>query len=223
MDKKLLIIGADHMSLGHRIKTFAKKDGWEVHTAGIRNEDWFYDARSTNPMNLLLNVQPRSIVNTCGINNFQDTWYDHLMINCVSHVEMLKAWEEMLSESYMPERFWFNQYVSISSNSARIPRAGSGAYCASKAALSMAIQCEARRMSKVSFPLAAYVYEPGYLDGTPMSLAYEDEHKSGTPFHRIPAGLPMDPDTIARVIVHNLAQDGRMFTGTCLRLDGGEI
>lgn len=114
-----------------------------------------------------------------------------------------------------------NSFVVISSNSAHVARRGSTPYCASKAALSMAMRSIARE--RASAGMLIYGYEPGILSGTPMT----EETAGGWTgaLHRIPG---LDPRKglsvldLASVIVDNVARPNRMLNGVMLRLDGGE-
>ena len=115
-------------------------------------------------------------------------------------------------------------FVAISSNSAHIARSGSAPYCASKAALSMAIRAEARDLAR-SYDLhtvIAYTYEPGWLEGTAMSNDVASRYPGMQP-HRmlgLDAGLP--PSRLAGMIAYNLRHCGRELNGCVLRVDAGE-
>ncbi len=114
-------------------------------------------------------------------------------------------------------------FVVISSNSARIPRSQSLAYCASKAALSMSVRVSARYLAQQNHPVVVYGYEPGLLEGTPMTRMAQSGFAGS--LHRMPnvraAGLPAEG--LARLIAFNLGQNGRALNGTLIPYDAGEI
>lgn len=117
--------------------------------------------------------------------------------------------------------------VAVSSDAARIPMRGSVAYCASKAALDMAVRTMARELAPVHRINAV---APGMVDGTPMteyidsaipefrgwSPEYAREYeRSGTPSERR-ATL----DEVAETIVWVLTGPEQM-TGTIVEINGG--
>lgn len=146
--------------------------------------------------------------------------FDALMrINCTAAVEaahlFINSKRHVLSG--VPSKF-----VVVSSNSAHVPRSESAAYCASKAALSMAIRCMARDVAKLHIPVELYGYEPCWMEGTPMSNEVAERLGSGVMPHRVPGGAGMNPEALANVIVGNLQTTG-VFHGTMLATDLGDI
>lgn len=111
-------------------------------------------------------------------------------------------------------------FVVVSSNSAHTARSESGGYCASKAALSMGVRCAARQQAHRN--LSIYGYEPGWMDGTPMSEGVEERLGTGAVVHRIPGNNTMDPFVLAKMIVTNMVFTCGELNGTMLRVDGGE-
>lgn len=114
------------------------------------------------------------------------------------------------------------RFVAISSNSAHIPRRGSMPYCASKAALSMALRVAARELANKN--VAVWGYEPGLLAGTPMSE--QTRRDFGTdPLHRMPGvsweGLPVGD--LAQQIVQDISTFSVAHNGLMIPFDGGEL
>jgi NAD(P)-dependent dehydrogenase (short-subunit alcohol dehydrogenase family) len=232
----VLVVGARPQSLGYHVAIAAQKAGYGVETAGIAGEDWTLDITKPSMVHGFL-TRPDfgpwdHVVCTAGINKegtikgrgWLHTMQTQMEVNFFGHMILLSEWA----------RYWRNpdrkilddalslpkHFASISSNSAQVARSRSGGYCASKAALSMGIRCAAREHAE--WPFAIYAYEPGWMDGTPMSGEITERlrvHKSAP--HRIPGGNAVDPEELAQTIVHNLSQ-GYWLNGTTIRLDGGE-
>lgn len=230
---KLLVVGARPGSLGAAVKEAAQGSefGWDVVTAGVADEEHtLHLVHQTQGQleGLLQKVRPDAIVCTAGINkarrNYGDAsgWYaDHFYVNCVGPMRLLDAWLSYGPDVEVP---WAH-YVAISSNSAGIPRSQSAAYCASKAALSMSIRCRSRDIANVGIPMSAYAYEPGLLQGTPMTKETARRFP-GQPLHRmkgigVEAGLSVHG--LAGHIVRNIGFGGPELNGALLRLDAGEV
>ena len=230
---KLLVVGARPGSLGAAVKELAQSSefGWDVVTAGVADEEHtLHLVHQTQGQieGLLRQVSPDAIVCTAGINKprrqYGDTggWYaDHFSVNCVGPMRLLDAWLAFGPDTEVP---WAH-YVAISSNSARIPRSQSAAYCASKAALSMSMRCRARDIAGVKLPMSAYVYEPGLIQGTPMTEETARRFP-GKPLHRM-HGVGVEDGLsaygLASHVVRNIAFGGPELNGACLRLDAGEV
>lgn len=227
---KLLVVGAQAGSLGAAVKQAAEEQEWEVHTAGITGEENSLDlVNSTRPQVewLVRSVRPDHIVCTVGINHprraYQSTsmWYaDHFAVNCTGPMRLLDAWLAYGPDGDVP----WQHFVAISSNSAGIPRSDSAAYCASKAALSMALRVRARDCAGHKLPVSVYGYEPGLLAGTPMTA--ESRERFNGPLTRMKGiGLEdgLSPHGLAGHIVRNIGFGGPELNGVLLRLDAGEI
>jgi len=112
--------------------------------------------------------------------------------------------------------------VSISSGSARSPRPGGAAYCASKAAL--------ETMSKVfAMELGAHgirvnVVAPGYIDVRGWSDAHPDrapDELRVALVDAIPLGTAGDPRDIASAVLFLASAQAAHITGAVLAVDGG--
>lgn len=230
---KLLVVGARPGSLGAAVKDMAQESqfGWEVVTVGMSNEDHWLEFHTETQATLeqkLRDLRPDAIVCTAGINrprratHSTKSWYeDHFAVNVIGPMRLLDAWLSYGPDTDVP----WPHFVAISSNSARIPRGHSAAYCASKAALSMAIQCRARDVARVNQPMSIYAYEPGLIQGTPMTNETERRFP-GQPLHRmLGVGLEdgLSAHGLAGHVVRNIAFGGPELNGVCLRLDAGEV
>jgi NAD(P)-dependent dehydrogenase (short-subunit alcohol dehydrogenase family) len=165
-------------------------------------------------------------VNTVGVNmpaaighkGLADMVRLSMETNFVSHLTVLQEWLARLPET---PAYWTRQYISISSNSASLPRTRSLPYCASKAALSMALRVAARELAGV---VSVYGYEPGLLFGTPMTEEWSvgKSHR----MHRMRGGPELRggirPGRLARMIVGNIVNGGPELNGCLIRVDGGE-
>ena len=231
----VLIIGARDGSLGHAIQDKCISLGYETRTAGLYGSGELHvDLRDGTACETLVNLtKPDYVICTAGVNRpakglrsiDEPSFMQWLMLsyetNVVGPMNLLRAWAGYLKDTrqsrdatpYQPH------FVAISSNSAHIARRNSLAYCASKAALSMAIRCVAREMA--GDPCLVYGYEPGLLKGTPMTMKLREQFgDSPTRMHGAPDGVavPYTADVIAR----NLRTGGVALNGCLIPLDAGE-
>jgi NAD(P)-dependent dehydrogenase (short-subunit alcohol dehydrogenase family) len=235
--KTVLVVGARPNSLGDAISLVVRAD-YHVITAGLNDELLKYDigVGPATDKELLEAVEPDHIIVTAGINkpcppypNRVGDWYrDHFEVNVTGPMRLLESW---ILHRVNSDQTGFGHYVAISSNSAHIARTESDAYCASKAALSMALRCRGRGLARKGYPLAVYGYEPGLLRDTPMTTEVDTRlRKEVLQFHPIvmhrmpgvePAGI--DPRMVANVVAANLRSGAHaMLNGTMTRLDAGE-
>lgn len=234
---RLLVVGARPASLGAHVAGFGRVRGYTVTTAGIEDEDIRCDAASVQAVRECMDiVRPHHVVCTVG-RNLPGTiqgkgWYtnmkEQMQVNYLAPMiivsEFTRMWRQRFKDAGdRMDREWGDMTlhcVAISSNSAYVARSKSGGYCASKAALTMGYRAAAREQAE--HPFSIYTYEPGWLDGTPMSA--EVEARMDMPpevLQRIPGDNLVDPDELAGMIVNNLSF-GRWLNGTSLRVDGGD-
>jgi NAD(P)-dependent dehydrogenase (short-subunit alcohol dehydrogenase family) len=227
----LLVIGARKGSLGEAIAQHVDEHPFStVMTAGISGEQVDLDLGmpESRMAGILADLDPQHIVCTAGVNlmaGVQDIGYmgrfSNSLLNNVQHpMKLLSVWliVHPPSDTY---RSALNHFVAISSNSAHIARRNSGPYCASKAALSMAIRCAGRELADSQF--VTYAYEPGLLDGTPMTSETRMAFPQGA-LHRMPGYAPragLSARSLARMVVGNL-NAGKELNGCTLRVDAGE-
>lgn len=233
----VLVVGASgENSLGHAIVRELHDCHWEfgaVNTAGITDEEIRLDLlRSPRISEVLMQCRPDIIVCTVGINQPVDIvdaflpakMHNSFQTNVTGPMDLLR---HFVASPVRPERGdAVKKFVAISSNSARIARRNSVAYCASKAALSMALRVAARELAPAA-QVAVWGYEPGLLDGTPMTLEVTKElvgYRSDALMHRMPGvppeGLP--PADLARRIVQDLATFSYAHNGVIIPFDAGE-
>ena len=235
--KQLLVVGARPGSLGYHVAITAAGRGWAVTTAGISGETVEMDVtQAGNVRRLMLAHDWHSVVCTVGI-NYEDvigtdelvrSMHEQYMVNTLGVINVLNNWydrwrtefDEHWDEDYEETPFCF---VALSSNSAHIARSRSIGYCASKAALSMAIRCAARYAAEQKFGemFNIYGYEPGWINGTPMSLSVLERLRNGEP-HRIPGERDIEPEFFSERIVSDLCFGPHYLNGCMMRLDGGE-
>jgi len=247
--KNVLIVGARRGSLGFHVaenlRSVSKSESSTVSsalstfTAGLSGEEIFFDALWTREsiIDTLDDLDITDVVCTVGVNmeheitNFDaDRLVEETRVNAVAPMNLLSAWIDHITDrpltsigELMPGNA--HHFAIISSNSAQIARSKSLGYCMSKAAVSMGVRVAARTAASLSQPLAVYAYEPGWLEGTPMSdnVSRRIAHSvpKGAPPHRIPGGNGIDTRHLAGMITSNLFA-GQELNGTTLRIDGGE-
>lgn len=222
----VLVVGSSPDSLGAAVRDALQARALRVVTAGITGEERYLDV--TDPDNckdVILRTRPKQIVVTAGINHgftlraegLRGAMHEHMAVNYIGVITVLTAWLEARAEYSETSN---GQFVAISSNSAHIARRGSMAYCASKAALSMALRCAARETAEEG--LLVYGYEPGLLAGTPMTQQAAQDFPG--PLHRMPGvgQLGLSTRDFARTIATNLQHPNQALHGAMLRLDAGE-
>ena len=228
-EPRVLIIGSQQGSLGEAIGNHLFVNGYQVRTAGISGEEEYdlnlYADSTDRLLTVLRVVRPDHIVCTAGRNEPDPGsvdvrgWYENAFgANVIGPMRLLHAWYERGGEEGWAKR----HYVAVSSNSARVPRTGSGPYCASKAALSMALRCAAREYATVGGP-TVWGVEPGLIAGTPMTDAVA-ERFAGLPLTRmrppeLSAGI--SPAVVADAVLMGL-RAGRAMSGVLLPLDADE-
>jgi len=239
----MLVVGAAEGSLGEAVYEEASEgyDFASVNTAGIGEEQIKMDVtHSLRVKEVLQEVQPDIVVCTVGVNvptEVDDPWLmtklsDAFMTNVTGPMTLLG---QFLHSSVRPGREGaVKKFIAISSNSARIPRTRSLPYCASKAALSMALRVAARELAPEGRCMV-WGYEPGLLAGTPMTRATEARLGVGSSTeegdYRFPAlhrmkgvsssGLPVE-DLAARVVA-DAANFTVAYNGLIIPFDAGEI
>lgn len=244
----LLVVGAAIDSLGEAVAEAADDGPYsftDIVTAGITPlepgadgeakagdptvyEDYKMDLRHIASIKQVLwEVKPDVLVCTAGVNtpvSITDTFADLVMeeafhTNVIGVMALLRNF--ILAEG---SGYWNGavkkKFVAISSNSARIPRRKSLAYCASKAALSMALRVAARELADTG--VAVWGYEPGLLAGTPMTQ--EAQAVWSGPLHRM-RGVPvggLDARLFAQFILHDVANASPALNGLLIPFDADE-
>jgi NAD(P)-dependent dehydrogenase (short-subunit alcohol dehydrogenase family) len=228
---RVLVVGAGAHSLGAALVTELTMGSYafgEVVTAGLGEEQHPLDVRHGSMVrDVLRTVCPDIVLCTVGINepaSITTTMLGMLMeqsfhVNTLGVLLMLHHFIDS-----PPSGQWrgspAKKFVAISSNSARIPRRRSLAYCASKAALSMGLRVAARELAGTG--MCVWGYEPGLLAGTPMTDAVATTYDG--PLHRMPGvgvnGLAVGP--LAATIVADVANAGAGYHGVLFSYDAGE-
>lgn len=224
----LLVVGARPGSLGASVVDYAKEYGdyRNVHSAGFSGEeDHRLNVLSVEQIkDVLREVCPDHVVCTVGINDprsFFDGSLEYQMqhaflYNVTGPMQLLREFALQTDT-----RFTHPKFVAISSNSARIARTKSMPYCASKAALSMAIRCAARELVRGNAGTLAWGYEPGLLD-TVMTREMFPEITE--PLHRM-EGVRTEgirSQLLAERIVTDLSMKGNALNGCMIPFDAGE-
>lgn len=226
----VLIVGARVRSLGAALAR--ELSSHDVLTAGVSGEeDARLDLVHDDLHAFMKRHRPDHVVCTAGINSRRADldhdglvwWGDHMMANVVGPMRLLEAYVGIRMRPDLAVRL--GHFVGVSSNSAHIPRTGSGPYCASKAALSMGLRVAAREAAREGMSHIVYGYEPGLLRGTPMT-AETEARLPGVPLTRMRgAGVQngLSVRALARHIGANLRSGGVELNGCMLRLDAGEL
>jgi NAD(P)-dependent dehydrogenase (short-subunit alcohol dehydrogenase family) len=240
----LLVVGAATNSLGLAVADEALKnyEFSRIFTAGLSGEALQCDVRNIGAIRRTLDeARPTYVVCTVGVNqphsvrerHLGATMNDAFTSNVIGPMELLRAFIQ--SDTRHPGLVtgkYVKRFVAISSNSARIPRTNSAAYCASKAALSMALRVAARELATDEDAPYVWGYEPGLLAGTPMTQRTEAQFGNptgdpsfGATLHRmkgVPAqGLPVAE--LAERIMYDVVYGSPGLNGSMIPFDAGEI
>ncbi len=226
MEGRLCVLGAPVGSLGEAIASEAELLGYETRTAGISGDE---DDRLERLYLMKGGNEFDYVVCTIGINE-PDNWRKSLETNVELPLHYMETWLAMRMRvpGIKPGAFVF-----ISSNSAHVARGNSEVYCATKAALSMAVRCRARDIAReyeTLGPSFIYAYEPGFIAGTPMSQevtrrlskTMSAREAQVIQMHRMPGVWEgMDRRLLGRLIAMNLT-NSRILHGSTLRVDLGD-
>lgn len=237
----LLVVGAQPGSIGHAVAEEARDCSWNVRTAGItKHEDHELDVMELNMVDAIVRAADwHAVVCTVGVNfdepplpspGWIDVAIDTMGVNYFGPMNVMAAWlrywgypQTDAPDEVPTHRFEHVdttlQFVAISSNSAVVPRSSSPVYCGSKAALSQSLRSVARAYAE--YPFSIYAWEPGWVEGTPMSEGVLGRLPAGVNRSRTPGQRHLDPAALAALIVAGL-DNGRALNGTTLRPDGGE-
>lgn len=112
------------------------------------------------------------------------------------------------------------QIVFIGSWVQNVPRAGIGAYCASKAGLAMLAKCLALELGPHG--IRVNVVAPGFVDaGLTGQNLRENPGRRASVEAEVPLGRLISAEEVARAVRMLCSPDAAYVTGTTLLLDGG--
>jgi len=236
VSRRLIVVGANNGNLGDQIVKIAKiskmtRARWVVRGFDVspdRGIDREYLDLNNRRMvvSALEDLSPTDIICTVGVNEAEDEMYDvlrsledHYLVNVIGPMTLLTEALNIWRRGVEPGQHSGFNFVVVSSNSAHVARSRSAGYCSSKAALSMAVRCVARREAGGS--TSVWGYEPGFMSGTPMSDKTADQFH-GQPLHRIPGGNSLSASDVAHQIVRDVSFASDSMNGCMIRIDGGE-
>lgn len=182
-------------------------------TEAVHDREWVWPG-SLGERRRVPDLSPYdNVLITMGVNmsEDEDPWgYKQMEVNYHGPVALMDAWARLGKEGHC---------VVISSNSAYLARSPSRGYCASKAALSMAVRAQSRK----GYPGIFYAWEFGLLEGTPMTA--EATRALGpdvamTRMKGLPNGIPVD--LAAGHVYRALRYGWKELNGCTLRVDAGE-
>ncbi len=223
--ERVLVVGARPDSLGEAIAGWLRGDDeYVVTTAGLAHEEVYVNLLIPESVYGLFKTAGSfdHVICTAGRNldgNSTPELSEQLKLNCWGIAVLFEEWMAALEASgevigsghHLWKEKTFHHFLAVSSNSAHLPRSRSAGYCASKAALSMYLRCQARAMQGSNVVVS--VAEPGWIQGTPMS------REVAARFNMADEGL-CSADlalVLAKVLKH-----GPEWNGVVLRMDGGE-
>lgn len=243
---RVLVVGSAPNSLGGALVEELMKGYWsfgEIITADLRSaactvagadgQHVVIDVRNSSRIKeVLSSICPDIVLCTVGVNPpcsiadefLRVTMEDAFQVNALGVLTLLHHFLTSPGSqnwSGTPRK----KFVAISSNSARIARRGSMAYCVSKAALSMGLRVAARETAALS-DVVLWGYEPGLLAGTPMTDETIEHFGDPVvlPLHRMPGVGPrgLNVAELAAKIVADVANAGRAYHGLLIPFDANE-
>lgn len=225
---RVLVLGGTS-GIGRACAQLAARMGVTVEAVG--REDY-----AINDYNALrrhiYEYRPTHVVYSVGVNILQ--WSKHALrgdfhelmsINVWGFIETMQLLQDLDAETSLPYR---PSVVAISSDAARRPMRTSTIYCATKAALDMAVKVAARELAPAGWRVNAVA--PGKVTGTAMT-AYVDakvrelrgwsaEYAEAYEQSSNALGAPATPDEVAQVVLDVLF--GPMsLNGSIIDVNGG--
>jgi NAD(P)-dependent dehydrogenase (short-subunit alcohol dehydrogenase family) len=225
---KVLIVGGTS-GIGEEVsRVLQKSHRWDLNQF-IPSSD-FMDVTSRHSVEKFIETYGpfNYIVYSAGTNHL--TWMndptvtfhaeDAFDVNCAGWIQVISEHVRQYPESPLSA-------VAVSSDAARIPMRGSVAYCASKAALDMAVRVMARELAPLHRINAV---APGMVDGTPMTEYIDStipQFRGWTPdqarnYERqnVPTKRRATVTEVAETIVWILMGPAQM-TGSIIEINGG--
>jgi short-subunit dehydrogenase len=227
---RVLVVGATPGSFGDYVAQAFRKQfesdrylypNWTVLTAGVRGEDNQYDVLQNEEYHdeRMQTLRPHHVVYAAGVNERDK---DSLAIWAHHHMEVNLYGFLKVAEAFQRIAYPGSHLVAVSSNSARIPRSPSVAYCASKAALSSAVRTLGRRWA--GEPLVWGV-EPGLM-ATEATRQAANANVYGGEMHRmrgVASRYGLDPSRLAESLAHNVLWGGAWLNSTLQDMSAGEL
>jgi len=227
---RLLVIGARPDSLGDAVieRAIEYYDYAAIKSAGINGENYKMDVTNNQQIKEVLDeFRPDFVLCTVGINvqvGVWDPFFDALMTdafrtNVIGPMDVLR---HFLTAPYPTRSQHKKKFAVISSNSARIPRTKSIGYCASKAALSMAVRTAARELAGQEALL--WGYEPGLLT-TSLTVEVGIERQT-MDLHRmrgVDCLTGLNREDLAERILFDFSQNSTGINGCMIPFDAGEL
>jgi NAD(P)-dependent dehydrogenase (short-subunit alcohol dehydrogenase family) len=192
----------------------ADADGWRLAIDQVRST-W-------GKLNILINAAGLSQAATTE-SATAELWRRHLAINVEGIFYGCQAALPLMKESGEP-----GSIVNISSSFGQRPIPGFGAYCASKAALTMMTKVIALECAAAGDPIRANTVHPGGTETEMLEQALAD---TGLPrqeaydmFVKIhPMGRMGRPDEVAQACLWLASESSSFTTGIELNVDGGSF
>lgn len=229
---RVLVVGTRTGSFGHYVadaflQAFEDRylyPEWSVVRAGIDGESVEYNVLEGDDYHdeKMREIRPHHVVYCAGVNEpdvqgaLANWAHHHMTVNLYGFLAVAEAFKSVA----MPG----SHLVAVSSNSARIPRSPSVGYCASKAALSMAVRTLGRRWR--GEPLVWGV-EPGLMNTqATIDTVNAGGWAEGKPTHRmlgVSSQYGLQAAYLARSIVHDVLWGGQWLNGTLQQMDAGEL
>lgn len=226
---RLLLVDRDAgglCALQTELRADAGRDGQDVMiaVADVTDASTLADAvRATvdehGPLSAVVSAAGVLVPGRLGEITAQD-WQHQIAVNTTGVLNLLQATSQHLSDG--------GAIAVVSSNAARVPRAGMGAYAASKAATSALVRCVGLELAERR--IRCNVVEPGSTrtamqrDLWPDPVAGEAAALVGDPDSfriGIPLGRIGEPEDVAEVIGFLISDAARHVTLQQIYVDGG--
>jgi NAD(P)-dependent dehydrogenase (short-subunit alcohol dehydrogenase family) len=140
-------------------------------------------------------------------------WLRVLNVDLLGPVELARA-----AAKHMIDQGDGGSIINVTSVLDQLPVSAGGAYCAAKAALSLATQVMALELA--SYGIRVNAVAPGHTS-TPQNFGPEEIDPRHGDYPEIPLGRPAQAQEIAATIAYLASADAAYITGARLLADGG--
>lgn len=227
-DARVLVLGADEGNIGREIGTLIKR----LHRVSVVEYEPGLDVMDRALVDLIFAIKPTHAVYSVGINrldwlagiktqDFQET----MRVNVGGFIRMMQLLRKMTAVDGNPGSC---SVVAITSDAAWRPMRTSLTYCASKAALEMAVKVASRELAPRSWRINAVA--PGKVADTPMTRAVDErvlklrgwsrEFAEEYELKSSPLGRKVTKEEVAEVVASVLFGPSAM-TGEVVAVNGG--
>jgi NAD(P)-dependent dehydrogenase (short-subunit alcohol dehydrogenase family) len=220
---RLVVLGGNS-GIGAAVAAHGRSMG--VHTETFKDRD--PDVRSHQKLaGLLRSYRPTHLVYSVGVNALE--WSAYLSREDFFHLMEVNVWGFLDTVKILQAIGDPVSVVAVTSDAAWRPMRTSAAYCASKAALEMAVKVTSRELAPLGWRINAVA--PGKVADTPMTeyvdrrvmevRGWDKEKADAYEAASSPIGRALEAYEVAEVICDVVFSEVKGFTGAVVPVNGG--